>query len=110
MAIVRCVNCNHRMSDKAPACPSCGYQRGVASQPELTEETHYKKRRERLYRLTMLSYVALTVFLIGAIWYLMDSAWLSRGASAWSKYLLAVGMLGYFVLRVMMIYIRRQSR
>lgn len=24
MALVNCPDCNHQMSDKAPACPSCG--------------------------------------------------------------------------------------
>jgi len=25
MALISCPECSHRVSDKAPACPSCGY-------------------------------------------------------------------------------------
>jgi len=109
MTITHCINCDKRISDKALACPHCGFSRG-GQDPDQVEEIRRRKQRQQRYRLSMYSYVALTVFISGVIWYWVESGGFQTAASSGPIILLTIGVLGYVVLRGMMIYHRIQAR
>lgn len=80
-------------------CPYCGFQRGEVSEEQLYEFRR-RKLRDRIYRLKMASYVALT-FLIGAFgWYLAETAGFQYRSSAGPYILFTIGAACYLVIRV----------
>jgi len=109
MAITYCINCNKRISDKVLACPHCGFSHGEQDADQV-EEILRRKQRQQRYRLNMYSYVALTVFIAGVIWYWVESGGFQRAVSTGPMILLTLGVLSYVVLRGMMIFQRIQAR
>ena len=109
MAITYCINCDKRISDKALACPHCGFSRDQQDSAQV-EELLRRKQRQKRYRLNMYSYVALTIFIAGVIWYWVESGGFQTAASIGPMLVLTLGVLSYVVLRGMMIYNRIQAR
>ncbi len=70
MAIIRCPECNERISSLAPTCPHC-----EAPQGERTDEDRLRIRqrhwRKLIYRATNVVYAAMTMLVVGAIWWWM---------------------------------------
>jgi len=68
MAIVHCPNCSKRISSMVKVCPHCDVALG-----DLTPEEQDRRQRRRwkrlVYRATNLSYLALTLLVIGAMWW-----------------------------------------
>ena len=71
--IVNCPECRKPMSSKAPACPNCGMERGELSDDQLNELTR-RRLRDRVYRLKMSNYAAISVLLAAAGWYFYQSS------------------------------------
>lgn len=74
------------------------------------EELRRRIYREKRYRLTMRSYVALTVFTIGMLWYWVESGGFNSPPEKGPVIVLAIGALGYFVIRVMMILLKMRNK
>ena len=62
MSIILCPECGKQISSQSPICRYCGHQAG-----EVTEEDllifQARKLRDLIYRLNMISYLVITVFL-----------------------------------------------
>ena len=97
------------MSSQAPLCPKCGYQRGDAS-PEEIEAASRRRLRDKVYRLRMMSYVAITVFVAGFGWYWWDTDGFVAASSTPPLVTMAVGAIAYLVVRVMLFSARYKQR
>ncbi|MCX7545047.1 hypothetical protein [Marinicella gelatinilytica] len=118
MALVKCPVCRTKMSSLAPVCPKCGFSHDSDAKIDPEQAELYRKRRyaERSYQLTMLSYVAMAIAMIGAVPMLWDYIQgLEQGKNVvllehWGSYLVAAGFVFYMVIRVVMIQTRKNHR
>ncbi len=110
MAIIACPGCGKRISSISPLCPHCGFERGEVDDEQVSE---FRRRqlRERIYRLKMASYVAITLMLAGFGWY-----WFGGGvfegqtATRGPVILVALGAVAYVLVRVLLFNARRALR
>lgn len=107
--IVKCPNCRKPMSSKAPECPSCGQERGEESDERL-EELARRRLRDRVYRMKMASYGAITILLIAAGWYFYESADLDLAPSPGPIILVAIGSVAYVLTRALLFRARRELK
>ena len=112
MSLIRCLNCNQRISDKSLSCEHCGFGglSSLSEDPERMEEMKRRIYREKRYRLTMRSYVALTVFTIGMLWYWVQSDGFNAPPGTGPVILLLIGAIGYFVIRTMMVLLKMRHK
>lgn len=94
------------MSSKAPLCPNCGFERGEVSEEQF-QEFERRRLRDRIYRLKMSSYAAITLLLVAAGWYFYETADLDLAPSAGPLVLVAVGAVAYVVIRGLLFRARR---
>jgi FtsH-binding integral membrane protein len=80
-------------------CPYCGFQRGEVAEEEL-KELRRRKIRDRIYRLKMTSYVALTLLAAAFGWYMVDTSGFQHRASIGPYVLFTIGAAFYLVIRV----------
>ena len=99
MAIIPCPSCDKQISSRTMLCPYCGFQRGEVEEEQL-KEFRRRKLRDRIYRLKMASYVALTLLIAAFGWYLAESAGLQYRPSAGPYALFTVGAACYLVIRI----------
>jgi len=115
MALVNCPACRTKMSSVAKVCPKCGYSRDPNAEIDPEQVKLFQKRqfRDRMFKLRMLSYVAMTITMIGALPMLWDYI---RGIEEaepiimlehWGIYAIAVGFFLYLLIRIFMIVSRR---
>lgn len=107
--IVKCPNCRKPMSDKASLCPNCGFERGEVSEEQLLE-LQRRKLRDRIYRLKMSSYAAITLLLAAAGWYFYESADLDLTPSVGPLVLVSVGAVAYLVVRALLFKAKRDMK
>ena len=99
MAIIPCPSCDKQISSRTMLCPYCGFQRGEVEEEQL-KEFRRRKLRDRIYRLKMASYVALTLLIAAFGWYLAESSGLQYRPSAGPYALFTVGAACYAVIRI----------
>ena len=109
MSLIRCLNCNRRISDKSSSCEHCGFG-SLSEDPTKMEEIKRRIYREKRYRLTMRSYMALTVFTVGMLWYWVGSEGFSRLPEAGPVILLFIGAIGYLIIRAMMVLLKMRNK
>lgn len=107
--IVNCPNCRKPMSSKAPLCPNCGFERGEVSDEQL-QEIARRRLRDRIYRLKMASYGAITLLLAAAGWYFYENADLEMTPSPGPMALVAVGAVAYLLTRGLLFVARREYK
>ncbi len=118
MALVNCPACRTKMSSVAKVCPKCGYSRDPDAQIDPEQVKLFQKRmfRDRMYKLRMLSYVAMTITMIGALPMLWDYIKGIENSNNiellkhWGVYPIALGFVLYLVIRVSMVAVRRNYR
>lgn len=95
MAIVRCPACHHRMSSLARVCPACHEPVGTVDESEL-EKIALRRWRDRLYHARNLTYVAMTLIVIGlVVWWVQPPSGLALPIGPVPSTLLAAGLLAY---------------
>ncbi len=118
MALVNCPACRTKMSSVAKVCPKCGYSRDPDAQIDPEQVKLFQKRlfRDRMYKLRMLSYVAMTITMIGALPMLWDYITGIENSTPvvllkhWGVYPIALGFVLYLVIRITMVAVRRNYR
>lgn len=99
MAIVACPKCEKLISSRVNLCPYCGFVQGETSEEELKEQRR-RALRDRIYRLKMFSYLALTLLIASFGWYLHATQWFQQRSSIGPYILFALGAFAYFVVRI----------
>lgn len=109
MSIIVCPECSKKISSRSAICSYCGFQLG-----EVTEEDlaifRARKLRDRIYRLNMYSYLAITVFVAAFGWYWWDSKGFSEPSSMGPFILMGVSAIAYLVVRVFLFRARQLRR
>ncbi len=72
MAIIACPDCGKKISSRSVICSFCGFQLGEVTEQDL-ELYRARRLRDQIYRLNMISYLVITVFVGGFGWYWWDS-------------------------------------
>ena len=109
MSLTKCLNCNRRISDMTTDCEHCGYT-GLSADPEKIKELKRRIYREKRYRLTMRSYIALTVFTAGMIWFWVQSDGFGGPPGIGPMIMLLAGAIGYFVIRTLMVLLKLRNK
>jgi hypothetical protein len=109
MSIVCCPECNKQISSRAALCNYCGFQLGEVTEQDL-EIFRARKLRDRIYRLNMISYGAITVFIAGFAWYWWDSRGFSQLSSIGPFILMGLAAIAYLAVRVLLFRARQQRK
>lgn len=65
MALINCPSCGKKMSNKAPACPHCGFSTSAA--PEAQDRMIARRNADRYRRQQMLQMLAVIILMIGGV-------------------------------------------
>ena len=109
MALIACPDCGKKISSRAVICSWCGFQLGEVTQQDL-EVFQARKLRYKRYRLNMLSYAVITLFVGGFAWYWWDSQAFLLPPSRGPLTLMGVTALGYIVVRAFLFRNRQQQK
>ena len=109
MAIIACPDCGKKISSRAVICSWCGFELGEVTEQDL-EVFQARKLRYDRYRLNMLSYAVITLFIGGFGWYWWDSQGFPRPPSYGPLTLMGVAALSYVVVRVFLFRNRRRQK
>lgn len=109
MAIIACPDCGKKISSRAVICSYCGFQLGEVTEHDL-EVYRARKLRDQRYRLNMISYLVITVFIGGFGWYWWDSHGFVQPPTQGPLILMALTALAYLVVRVLLFQNRRSQR
>jgi len=101
MTIIACPECSRKISSQTAICIHCGFQRGDVSEADL-EVFRARKLRDRIYRLNMISYAVITVFIAGFCWYWWDSRGFNEPSSPGPFILMGLSALAYLVIRALL--------
>ena len=109
MSIISCPQCAKKVSSRAALCPHCGFQLGEASEEDY-EIYRARSLRDRIYRLNMMSYAAITAFIAGFGWYWWASRGFTQATGAGPFVLMGVAAVAYLVVRGFLFRARQQRR
>ena len=98
MAIISCPECNRKISSRAKICSYCGYQMGEVTEHDI-EVFQARRLRDRIYRLNMISYLVITIFVAAFGWYWWDSHGFVERPSGGPFILMGLAALAYLVVR-----------
>jgi len=90
-------------------CPSCGFATGEISDEDL-EEYQRRKLRDRIYRLKMASYLAISVFLAAFGWYWWDTAGFVRASGSGPVIAIGLATVAYLTIRVYLFLAQREVK
>lgn len=118
MALIKCPSCRTKISTVAEACPKCGFAMKKDGKANPDEIKLFLKRqlRDRMYRLRMFSYVAMSITMIGALPMLWDYIkGLEIGEAVvlkdhWGIYAVAVGFICYMITRSIMVHVKSEHK
>ncbi len=117
MALTKCPSCQNKISSKASSCSHCGFS--LVEDEEALDQLRKQKHRlfrNKMYRLKMLSYVAMAITLIGVvpmIWDYVKSIDYGFNASIlnhWGVNWVVMGFILYFVIRILMLKTKRDYK
>jgi hypothetical protein len=109
MAIIACPECGKKISSRAPLCTFCGFQLGEVTDED-AEMFRLRRLREERYRLHMMSYAAIAVFIAAFGWYWWASGGFVEPPSVGSAILMGLGALAYLVVRTLLFRNRHREK
>ena len=109
MSIIPCPKCKRRISSNAKICSHCGHQFGEVTQQDL-DVFNARQLRDRIYRLNMISYAVITVFLAGFAWYWATSDGFTRANSTGPFVVMAAAAVAYLAVRAMLFRARQKRK
>ena len=109
MSIITCPGCGKKISSLAAPCPHCGFQPGEASDEQMLL---YRQRRarDRVYYLSMTSYVVITVFVAAFGWYWWQTGGFRQTSSPAPFIVMEVSAVSYLVVRGLLYQARRKQK
>lgn len=107
--IVKCPECKRQISSQMSVCPHCGHEQGELDDEQLLE-LQRRRLRDRIYHLKMTSYGVITLFLAAFGWYWWQTAGFMQRPATGPIVLLAVGTIGYVLIRVMLFTSKRRMK
>ena len=109
MTIIACPDCTRKISSQTAICTYCGYQLGEVTETDLAV-FRARKLRDRIYRLNMVSYAVITVFVAAFGWYWLDSQGFSGASSAGPFILMGLAAFAYLVVRALLFRSRQVQK
>lgn len=109
MSIVACPECGKKISSQATICRHCGFELGEVSEED-RDIYQARRLRDRIYRLNMVSYLVITVFLAGFGWYWWASAGFSQMSGAGPFVLMGLAAVAYLVVRGLLFQARGKRK
>ncbi len=98
MALIKCSECDHEVSDKAEACPKCGNP--IAAAREATAAgTQIKTIQETSKKFKLQTLISVSLIIIGVVW-----VWISRSTQSGEPLvipllMIVIGLVWYLVNR-----------
>lgn len=109
MSIIACPKCSKRISSQAAICSHCGFRLG-----EVTEEDvrvfRERQLRDRVHRLNMISYGAITLFLGAFGWYWWDTKGFVQPSTAGPVTVMWLAGGAYLVVRALLFLSRARGK
>ncbi len=109
MAIMACPECGKKMSSRAIICLNCGFASGEMTKEQL-DVMRKRRLREEIYRLSMISYAVMTVFVAGFGWFWWESESFQHMSSQGPLILMACAAVAYLVVRVLLFRHRQKKK
>lgn len=109
MAITACPACGKKISSHAAICSFCGLQLGEATERD-REVFRARKLRDQRYRLNMMSYLVITLFLAGFAWYWWGSKGFLQPPTLGPMLLMGLAAVAYIIVRAFLFQNRRVQR
>jgi hypothetical protein len=109
MTTITCPSCRKKVSDVTAMCPYCGFKRGKMDEERLAE-LRRRGLRDRIYHLSMISYLAIAFFLAAFCWYWWQSGGFMQPPSRGPVMLVAASSVAYLGIRVLLFRARRALR
>jgi len=109
MSIVSCPKCGKKISSRTVICNYCGFQLGEVTDNDL-QLFQARKLRDRLYRLNMISYAVITVFIAAFCWYWWDSRGFAQTSSRGPFVLMGIAAVAYMVVRAFLFRNRQELK
>lgn len=107
MSIIHCPACGKRTSSVQKVCPHCNADLNVS---ETDMSSMRRQLKDRLYKMRMWGYVALTVMVLAIIiWWVPTKGRLVDPAQ-WLKMLFLVGLAGQLFTRYHIIQVKRRLK
>lgn len=117
MSLIQCPSCRKRISSLTTVCPHCHFIYNNKD-PNATEEALKQNLRRRYrnqqYRLKMLSFLAMSITMIGAVpmlWSYINAIESGNEASPlkhWGIYPVILGFFMYLIIRIIMMINRKR--
>ena len=98
MSIIACPECKKKISSRSAICSFCGFQLGEVTEEDL-DIFRARRLRDQIYRMNMISYAVITVFVAAFGWYWWDSGGFTQPSSR-----------GPFILMVTVVTIVQMAR
>ena len=67
MALIKCPECGHEISDSAPSCPHCGFVMTTLKESKVSLELVEAKRVKRSKFVTRLIIIAIVLFVVALV-------------------------------------------
>jgi hypothetical protein len=109
MSIVACPECKKKISSRAAICSYCGFQLAEVTEEDL-EIFRARRLRDQIYRMSMVSYAVITVFVAAFGWYWWDSEGFTQTSSRGPFILMGAAALAYVVVRSLLFRLRQQRK
>jgi len=117
MSLIKCPACQKKISDKVDICPSCDFSFNQ-NQDEIDrlKVLNYRRYRDKMYRFKMLTFVSITIAVIGflpMIWdyvQAVDYGFEANIINHWGIYFVMAGFAMYIIIRVLMLNTKRNYK
>lgn len=109
MSIIACPECGKKISSRAVICSHCGVQLGAVTEQDMAV-FQARRLRDRIYRLNMISYAVITLFLGGFGWYWWDTKGFEQPSTAGPVTVMWLAGGVYLVVRALLFYSRAKRK
>lgn len=117
MSLIKCPSCQKQISNKADVCHHCDYSFNQSEDDlQRLKVLNYRKYRDKMYRLKMLTFTAMAIAVLGLVPMLwayaqaIDYGFNVSIINHWGIYVIMAGFALYVVIRVLMLATKRKYK